>query len=333
MNYAKLRGRVPLIFSLGFLFFIPLFYSDTYTLHVMIISFCYAVIAMNFDLLLGYAGVFSCSQFAFFSIGSYTSAILALRLGVSPWIGVFAGAGAAALAGLVVGLLTLRLKGFYISLFTFAFQMVFYSVLLMNPYELTGGTMGLLNIPSFQLGTIKFGGLSKIPDYYLFLFIFLVSTFIMLKTVGSHIGLAFIALRDHEEYAICRGINPYKYKTIAFVISVFFTGLMGGFYAHYLHAVDLYIMSWGTMALGMTMLVVGGIGTIYGPIIASFFLTFLVEFLSGMGPLRFILVSSLMIVVLIFAPSGLMGILQRTRARGVQQFPKFLNSILKAFSR
>lgn len=299
MNRGKL---MPLIF-ITLLIIMPILSSHPFLMHSLILCLVYAVIITNWNLTMGYMGIFNFAHFSFFAIGAYSSTILATSFDVSPWFGIFAGGSVAGLASFMLGLPALRLKGIYFALFSFAFQQTIYSFILINVGGLTGGSMGLVFIPPFQLGSIILSRTNKIPAYYLALMIFLISTFCLYNIINSHVGLAFKALRDSEHYAISRGINPYKYKLIAMFISAFFTGMIGSFYAHYIGTLGPAILGWEILILGLAMLVIGGLGTFFGPITAAFVLTLISEHLTGLGAYRFLIISLVMIVALLITPS------------------------------
>lgn len=303
---ASQNRRTPIrIVAVLLLAAIPLLYQDNYFLHLMILSFIFGIVAASWDLTLGYSGVLNFAHVGFFGVGAYCSGILTISYGVSPWISMLIGGCLAAAASLVCGLPSLRLKGIYVVLFSFAFQQVIYQIVVYNPYDLTGGGLGLHPVPPLELGGINFGVGSKLPYYYFALILFLLSIWALRQVTNSSIGLAFIALRDDENYAIARGVNPYKYKTIAWVISTFFAGVMGGFYAHYMVAVTREILTFPITGSIISYLVVGGMGTIYGPIIGTFVLTFVSEYMRPLGGYRLIVVSIVMLLFLLFARGGI----------------------------
>ncbi len=301
----KWRKLVLPLLAVVLLALVPTMTSNGYVLHLLIVCLIFAVVASNWGLQVGYSGIYNFGHYGFFAIGAYTAAVLSISFGVSPWVGMVAGATAAALASLVIALPALRLKIIYYALFTFSFQMLIHTFIMINVGGLTGGNEGLYLIPSLQIGAMRFNHYSKVPAYYLALLIFLLSTVILYRVVHSRFGIAFKALRDSYDYAVSRGINPYRYKLIAVVISAFFTGLIGAFYAYYMGVVGPAILSWGILIVGNAMLVIGGLGTFYGPIIAAFVLTVAVEYLSGLGAYRYIIIASIMIGSLLLTPQEL----------------------------
>ena len=307
MKQAKL---VALLLCGIVLVILPLLISNAFVLHLLILCLVYAVITSNWDLVVGYSGIFNFGHLAFFAVGAYSSAIVAISSGISPWWCLPIGGGIAVVASLVVALPSLRLRGLYFSLFTFAFQQIFYSLILINPGNLTGGSQGLMFIPALKLGSIVISRTNKFPSYYLALAFFLLSSIVLYRIVRSKAGLAFQALRDSEEYAISRGINPFKYKLGAVMTSAFFTGLIGAFYAHYMRIIGPAIIGWQIFILALAMLVLGGLGSLFGPMIASFGLLFVSEFLTSLGPYRFIILAFVMLFALLISPGDIVRKLQ-----------------------
>jgi len=281
----------------------PLFINDTYTLHLMISSFVWAVIATNWNMMLGYSGVFHYAQIALLAIGAYTSAILSLA-GFSPWIGMVAAGFLAALSSIALAWPIAKVKGIYLVLLTFAFHYLLLSSIF-NLRTYTGGSQGLVNVPPLSIGTSVLMRTEKVPYYYVAFILLLISTLIHKGIIDSPIGTALQALRDSEKYAISRGVSSYKYKIITFVICSFLTGVCGAFHTHYLAHVGPTILSFENIVSALAMIVIGGIGTIEGPIIGSFVLTFTSEYLRGIELYRLIIKGSLLITILIFAPTGL----------------------------
>lgn len=278
---------------------LPLLVHNPFVLHLLILGLVYAVITSNWDLVVGYSGIFNFGHLAFFAIGAYSAPIIGRSFGISPWLCLPIGGVLAAIGSLVIALPVLRVRGLYFSLLTYVFGQIFYSLVLLNPGNITGGSQGLMSIPALRLGSITLNRSDKFASYYLALALFLISGVVLYITLRSKVGLALKALRDSENYAISRGINPYKYKILAIILSAFLTGAVGAFYAQYLGVVGPGIMGWGSFLLVMSMLVLGGLGTLFGPMIASFILLFISEFLSGVGAYRYIILGCVMIVVLL----------------------------------
>jgi branched-chain amino acid transport system permease protein len=304
-SISKFRLAVYIAGLIGFIIF-PLV-ADEYIRHIAILGMLFAVIASNWDLTLGYAGLFNFAHGAFFGLGAYTSGILAVRLGLSPWIGILAGVGVAVIVSAVVSIPAIRLRGIYVALITFAFSQL--SVLLIvSQHTITGGLQGLVGVPSLSIGDFRFRD-SRVAYFYLAGVFLLLSTLFLRRLVNSDFGLSLVALRDFEEYAISRGVPLSRQRFLSFVYSSIFTGAAGAIFAHYLLIASPEFFGFSFNTLFLSMLLVGGTATIYGPIVAGIALTYLSELLASLGPIRFMVVSVLIILTMRFFPKGLWGLI------------------------
>lgn len=209
------------------------------------------------------------------------------------------------LASLVIGLPSLRVKGIYLILLTFAFH---YSIKeLVDIFkDQTGGSMGLV-VPSLSLG--NWGDESFY--YYFSLFLLLLSIGLTLFFIKSHIGKALVALRDSEVLATCTGVNAFKYKMIPFVAASFITGIVGAFYSSYLTVIGPEIFDFSLIVNGLGMIVIGGIGTLLGPVIGSFVITLCLEFLNSFQQFSPIIVGVVILLVLLFVPNGIVTLFSK----------------------
>lgn len=289
----------------------PIFVRDPYILNVMIISLIFAVLAASWNLICGYAGIFTFGHQAFFGIGAYVSSLLAMKAGISPWYGLFIGGLAAALASFLIGLPSLRLRAApYIAIMTLAFSEIV-RITCMNLVDLTRGECGLWGIPNFPelhlplFGVISFAGGVRIPYYYLILIIFMITMLTLYLSVNSHVGLAFRSLRDSQDAAESLGVNITYFKLLAFIVSAFFAGVVGSFYAHYLLILTpTSVFSLGMMIEIMAITIIGGLGSFMGPVLAAFLLTVGLEYLRFLGEYRFITYGILIVLVIVYMPQG-----------------------------
>lgn len=302
-----MNKKITLV-SILVLSILPLiFHNNTYIMHILILCFIWGGVASAWNLIVGYANVFSFGQIAIFAIACYTSAMLTLNLGVSPWLGILAGAGVAALVGILIGLPCLRLKGIYVALATLAIHLALPTLLSQGRVYGTGGTRGLAGIPPLQIGTYTFGLLS---NYYFGLGLFLLSLFAIYKIINSPWGLAFISLRDKEHFAKSLGVNEYRYKLIVFAISSVITGVMGGFYVHFISAVSPAILHTDLFLMVIAMMLFGGLGRFPGAAIGAFAIIFLNEALRPVGTFRLLVLGMLIVVSMLYMSQGLIGILE-----------------------
>jgi len=315
----KMRGHLLTIFiMLGIMSLLPVFLHGNLTImHILIISLIYAVVVAAWDLIMGYAGVFSFATVAFFVIGGYSSGILTLRFGISPWLAIFAAGCITSGVGIIIGLACLRLKPAYVALITFALHMMLEPLIKSNAGRMigTGGTRGLLGIPPLAVGGYTFSYFERVPWFYAALGIWFVSIFIIYKIIHSSWGLAFVAVRDSEPLAISFGINDFRYKLTVFGISACLTGIIGAFYAHYVGLLSPRLLGLDFFLLLMVMLVMGGMGRFPGAVIGAFVATFANTYLLVVGAYRLVILGAIVVAVTILMPDGLMGTFSRIRDR------------------
>jgi branched-chain amino acid transport system permease protein len=232
----------------------------------------------------------------FFGVGAYTSALLNIHIHVPPWGSVPLGAAAAVLAGLVVGIPCLRLKGTYLALTTMAFPIILMGIVFALP-DLTGGELGISGLQRISN--------SLVGNYYIVIVTMLVLCTVMWKITDSHTGIIFHAIREDELAVRASGINTTRYKLLAFCLSGFFAGISGGLYAHYMR-----IAGPSTLEVSMSFSVViwavfGGLATIYGPIAAVFVLFPLLEFVRFWPEYRTMIFAVVVLLILLYMPEGL----------------------------
>jgi branched-chain amino acid transport system permease protein len=317
----KMRKEFIILLIISFFLGIaPIFFhGNLYIMNILTICLIWAVVAASWDLIMGFAGIFSFGQVAFFVSGAYGSVILALNFGISPWFGILAGGAIASVIGILVCIPCLRLKGAYIALATFAIHMVL-EPLIKSKIGIalgTGGALGLLGIPSLKIGGYVFSNMEPVPSFYAAMGIFLVSLLIIYKVIFSGWGLAFIALRDSEVFAKSLGVNDYKYKLLVFGVSAFLTGSVGAFYAHYVQVLSPRMLSFDLFLTLMVMLVLGGIGRFPGAVIGALIATFFSEILRPLETYRGLVFGGTVVLLVIFMPQGIMGILFQDRGLGL----------------
>lgn len=251
------------VFSVTLPFFIPEAY-----LYIIGLAYLFAIIAISWDLMVGYTGQVNLGHTTFVGVGAYIAALLqvperiGLNFDVPPLLSILASGLVTSLIGLVIGVITLRLKGHYFALVTAISPLVFMQTVYIWREEL-GGEEG------FSIGTENAIYPSILGKYYISLLILIISLIIILKIVDSNLGLKFKAIRDSEELAESLGINTTKYKVLAFVISSFFAGIAGAAIVHYRITVSPDLYDIPLMLLVILSTVIGGIGTIIGPLFSA----------------------------------------------------------------
>jgi len=278
---------------------LPYVYGDAYVMRILTMTCIFAIFAASWDLLAGYTGQVNFGHALFFGAGAYTSALLSLKLGLSPWLTIFAGAAVALLFGFLVGYLCLRLRGSYLSLATLAFPLIALGLLFAFP-DFSGGELGVSGLRRLVL--------TPTGNYYLAAISMLVIVFGLWLVADSKFGIVLHAIRDDEVAARASGINTLRYKMTVFAIAGAAAGFAGALFAHYLRvagpsalevALSFQVVIWG---------IFGGVATIYGPVAAVFLLYPLTEWLGSfpaVGELRLLIFAVIVLLVLLFMPRGL----------------------------
>jgi len=281
-----------------------------YLLHILIIAGIYIILTLSLNLIVGYTGLPALGHAAFFCIGAYTSSLLALNMGLSPWIGLLIGACVAALSGIVIGYPAVRLKGDYLALATFGLGVIIYSIA-KNWVSLTRGPMGLPGIPGFSI----FGfHLSEIWSYLLLVLVFVIITvFIIRRVVNSPFGRILRSIREDEIASKALGKDTTKHKLLVFVIGAFFAGIAGSLYAHYITFIDPSSFTVMESITILLMVIFGGMGSISGSIAGAVILVVFPELLRFLGmpssiaaPMRQMIYGLLLVVLMIKRTQGIM---------------------------
>ena len=292
-----LPSRVVVLLFFVVLLIFPLVTQDPYLLRILILSSIFAIFAASWDLLSGFTGQMNFGHALFFGVAAYTTAILNLHAHLPPWGSIPLGALAAVLAGLIIGIPCLRLRGTYLALTTLAFPIILLGVVYAIP-EITGGELGISGLQRLSS--------SRITDYYIAAVLMLGLCTIMWKITQSNTGLIFHAIREDELAARTAGINTTRYKLLAFCLSGFFAGISGGLYAHFMR-----IAGPANLEVTMSFTVViwaifGGVVTIYGPVGAVFVLFPLLELFHFWPNLRKLMFVLVILLILLYMPDGLL---------------------------
>lgn len=310
--FHRTNGLVPAIAALIGLAIFPVLVDDPYARHLLILAFVFAIVASSWDLSLGYGGLFNFAHVALFAVGVYTYGILAKTLGVSPWLAIPAGGLTAMICAAIVTAPVLRLDGIYVILVTLAFSQLLYQIVV-SQSDITGGTSGMVTLPSLKIDGYSFVRDGKIGYYYVGLGLLVVSTAFLYALLRSRLGRAIIAMRDHKYYAVSRGVSEGRTRLYALMASAIFTGIAGAFYGSYVRVASPDAFGIGFLTLLLSILLVGGAGTLWGPILAAFAITLLSEAIADLGAWRNILIAVLIITVMVFYPGGLWAAVQEMR--------------------
>jgi branched-chain amino acid transport system permease protein len=265
----------------------------------------------------GYTGQLSVGQAAFYGIGSYTSALLTTALGWPFWLGFAAAGLVAALFGLAIGPIT-RLKGVFLAVATLAFGEIV-RIVVINWVELTNGPNGISRVPSPFVGPIELGTDQRY--YYLILATLAFGYFTIHRLINSRVGRAMTAIRDNEDGAAATGVHVARYKVMVFAVAAFFAGLAGSLYAHLIGYISPENLVFLRSVEVIFMIVLGGVGSLPGSILGSAVVVAAPEMLRFAEDARLLVYSAVIVLVLVFVPGGLAGLLAGawrlvTRRRG-----------------
>jgi branched-chain amino acid transport system permease protein len=290
---------------LGVLLAFPVVMKNEYILNVGVLAGIYVILTMGLNITNGWTGLMSFGYAAFYGIGAYTAGILATRYAVPFWLTFPAAGVVAGLFGVAIALPTLRLKGIFLALITIGFQEIVFLVTL-NWTSLTRGPMGIPGIPPPSLAGYSFS--SNRDFFYLILALNVVMIFVVSRIMGSRVGRTFIAIREDEVAAQAVGIPLFRTKVLSFVISTVMAGVVGAFFAHHAQFISADSFRLDETFIVLTMLIVGGMGTLIGPIIGAVFLVIFPEAARFLSQYREIVYGAILVLVILFRPEGIAGI-------------------------
>ena len=281
----------------------PLVVTSPYTLGILIVSMYFALLALGWNLLAGFTGQFSLAPAAFAMLGAYGPGLLDYHWHLSLAWGIPAGVLGTAILGWLLGRIVLRLRGPYLALTTLSFAEIA-RVVIGNSYDFTRGAQGL-NVPTLME--------SRVGYYYLFLAVVLATLGGLYALMRSATGRFWLAIRDDETGAESRGINVVRYKTLAFALSCAICGLAGALYGTFSQLVSPELGLLLQTGIVIAMVVIGGIGTLTGPLVGALIVYLASEWMRGFGNVQMIVFSALVIVFARFFREGLWGLATRRR--------------------
>jgi branched-chain amino acid transport system permease protein len=317
MMTEVLKQKKWLILAIAFALVFPFLIPNNYYLHMMTISFIWMIAVYGLNLFAGYTGYLSLAHAGFFAIGAYTLAILTVKAGLHFWLAFVLSCLISCLIGLLVGLVALRTKEHFFAIYTLCVGYIIYLVI--DKWDnLTGGVRGFIGIPApANIGPISFQ--TPVSQYYLVLFFLLLVVFVMYRIIYSLTGRTYIAIRNSEDLALAIGISTMKNKLTSFVLSVFFTSLAGALYASFIRFLGPDISYISVMFDLLTYLLVGGIGTMAGPVVGTLLITFLSQQLQFLQDYRMLIFGPVLTLLVIFYPQGIVGGVIRWRAKQAEK--------------
>ncbi|MEI6314095.1 MAG: branched-chain amino acid ABC transporter permease [Syntrophus sp. (in: bacteria)] len=283
---------------------IPLLLRGNYLLNVFVFIGINTMLAVALNLLLGFAGQISLGHAAFFGLGAYISGILTTRYAIDPWMAMVAAALCVGVIAFVIGFPILKLKGHYLAMATLGFGIIVY-IIFNETVDWTGGPSGMSGIPTLSLGPVIFD--SDMTNYYLIWTFTLLTMLLSINLANSRIGRALRAIHDSEVAARVMGVNARLLKVQIFTVSALISALAGSLYAHTMTFIAPASFGFNFSVELVTMVIIGGLGSIYGSFLGAAILTLLPEFLRVFHDFDIVIYGLLLIVMTMFMPGGLIG--------------------------
>jgi branched-chain amino acid transport system permease protein len=282
-----------------------------YVFHIVVIASIYTVLAVSLDLVAGHTGMLSLAHAAFYGIGAYITALLAVTIGTPFYAGIPVGMAVAGTASILVSVPGARLRGDYFAIATLGFQVIVWS-LFNNWVSVTRGPLGIPGIPQMRLFGWTFA--SPISFAVLTCVIAIVSYALVTRIVSSPFGRVLRAIREDEDFVLSLGRNPVYFKVVTFAFSAALAAAAGGLYAYYVTFIDPTSFTVMESILILSMVIIGGAGSRWGPLVGAVILVAFPEVLRFVGlpssvaaSLRQIFYGSMLIGMMMFRPNGLMG--------------------------
>lgn len=281
---------------------IPMLLKESYLVNVMVFVGINTMLAVALNLLLGYAGQISLGHAAFFGLGAYISGVLTATHGMNAWVVMFAAAAVVGLLAFIIGFPILKLKGHYLAMATLGLGIIIY-IVFNETVDITGGPSGLSGIPNLQIGTHTFD--SDLKNYYLIWSFALVVILFAVNLTNSRIGRSLRAIHDSEIAARVMGVNARLLKVQIFALSAVISSLAGSLYAHTMAFVAPASFGFNFSVELLTMVVIGGLGSVYGSFLGAALLTLLPEFLRFLNDYDIVFYGLLLMLMIMFMPGGL----------------------------
>jgi branched-chain amino acid transport system permease protein len=296
----------------------PMFFKGGYLMNVFVFVGIHTMLAVALNLLLGFAGQISLGHAAFFGLGAYISGILTTNHAANPWLAMaFAGISVGILA-FIVGFPILKLKGHYLAMATLGLGIIVY-IVFNEAVDLTGGPSGLSGIPNLAIGKLVFD--TDIKNFYLIWTFTLITMLLSINLAHSRIGRALRAIHDSEVAARVMGVNARLLKVQIFALSALISAVAGSLYAHTMTFVSPASFGFNFSVELVTMVIIGGLGSIYGSLLGAAILTLLPEMLRAFQDYDIVIYGLILILITMYMPGGLV--------KGIPELFTFLLSKLR----
>lgn len=300
---------------------IPIILPSNYILSTLILVGLYAIVCTGLTLLMGFAGQISLGHAAFYGIGAYSSAYVTAKLSLTPLIGIFVGAVIAAVVAVIIGVPTFKLKEHYLALATLGFGVIIFTFF-KEWTPITGGLNGFFSIPPLKLFGFSFT--TDFSFYYLIWAVVILGIVFAKNITQSRVGRALLSIHGSEPASDAVGVNIMKYKLQTFVLSAVYASVAGSLYAHYITFINPQLFDAMTSILILIMVVIGGVGSVWGGLVGAVVYVLLGEVLKEIVPIFFtgtggeyevVFFGLLLVVILIYMPNGLAPALSKITGR------------------
>jgi len=301
-NLESIGLSLPVLGCIALLALAPLFIQDEYILRLLVVSLLFGALAIAFDFTGGFINAVNFGYAGFVGLGAYISTLLVTKTGFNPWMGLLAALLVTGLVGFFTGLLTLPLRGIYVSLMSW-FVGLTLMALANAMVKLTNGARGLIVPPLYESVSIT-------AHLYIMLAITVALYVIMRLIIRSRVGLAFRAIGQNFDAARASGVNPTRYKLMNFTLSCAVAGMLGAYYGHFVGIITPDLMDTGRTMEVMALAYIGGSGSLLGGVFAAFLFIPLFDSLKKLMEYRLIIYGLSLVAIMIFYPAGLAGLYQ-----------------------
>ncbi len=289
----------------------PFGFKGDYLLNVLVFMGINTMLAVGLNLLLGFAGQISLGHAAFFGLGAYISGVLTANHDINPWLAMVGAAAAVGLIAFMLGFPILKLKGHYLAMATLGLGIIVF-IVFNETVDITGGPSGLTGIPNLKAGSIIFDSDQK--NYYLIWTFTLVTMLLSLNIANSRLGRALRAIHDSEVASRVMGVNARLLKVQVFTLSAVISSMAGSLYAHTMTFISPASFGFNFSVELVTMVIIGGLGSIFGSFLGATLLTLLPEMLRVVQDYDIVVYGLLLIIMTMFMPGGLVRIPQAVRS-------------------
>lgn len=292
---------------------LPLAVKTPYFLQLVILALIWVVLSQGQNLIQGFTGYVSIAQAGFMGLGAYISTLMSVKLGLPVWLTMLAAPAVTALFAVLAGYPSLRVKGDYFAIVTLAYNMVIY-IVLVTWVGLTGGEAGIPGVkrpPNIVVGGFVWDFSTRTGYYYLALAAAVAATALCALILHSRVGRVLLAIRQNEALIEAAGVQAWRYKLFAFVVSASLAGMAGALYAHFIGFINPDAFGVDQSLNAILAVILGGSGTLLGPVVGAFAVVFLPEYLRIANEYRLVLYGFVLVIATIFMPRGLVPLMEK----------------------